>query len=120
MLLTSSLATAQVVVPAPPTHILRGVRVTVAPPPLRYESPQPAPSGRHQWIPGFWAWRGGAHVWIGGHWALPPAPTYVWEPDRWEHRRDGHWEAHRGHWDHRDHDDWDRGDRDGDRGHDRH
>jgi hypothetical protein len=74
-----------------------GVRVTVAPPALRMEVAPRAPSPRHMWLPGYWAWRGGTHVWIGGHWALPPAPGYTWEPAAWVSENgaytfyDGHW-----------------------------
>jgi len=57
-----------------------GVRVSVAPPALRHEVVPMAPSPRHQWIAGYWGWRGGAHLWIGGHWALPPAPGYAGSP----------------------------------------
>jgi hypothetical protein len=90
LLLAPSLANAQV-------RYLRGVRVTVAPPPLRYELPPPAPSPRHQWIAGYWAWRTNANVWIGGHWATPPAPSYVWEPARWDNSG-GAWIFYEGHW----------------------
>lgn len=76
---------------------LRGTRVTVAPPPLRYESPPPAPSAHHQWIAGYWAWRGNAHAWIGGHWAVPPSAGYVWEPARWDNAG-GAWTFCEGHW----------------------
>ena len=74
-----------------------GISVTVAPPALRYEAPPPAPSPRHQWIPGYWGWRGNAHVWMGGHWAVPPAYGYVWDPARWENNG-GAWVLHEGHW----------------------
>jgi len=76
-----------------------GVRVTVAPPAYRHEVAPPAPTPRHQWIAGYWGWRGGAHVWLPGHWALPPGGGYVWEPARWENEGrawvfyDGHWRS---------------------------
>jgi hypothetical protein len=76
---------------------IRGIRVTVAPPPLRYEVPPPAPSVRHQWIAGYWAWRAGAQAWIPGRWALPPVVNYVWEPARWE-RQESAWTFCDGHW----------------------
>src|SRR5579884_2555736 len=91
MLLAPAVALAQ------PHRYVRAVRVTVAPPALRYESPPPAPSHRHQWIAGYWAWRGGKHVWMAGHWALPPAPGYVWEPARWD-EEGGAWMFVEGHW----------------------
>ncbi len=74
-----------------------GVRVTVAPPAPRYERVPPAPSPRHQWIAGYWGWRGGAHLWMTGHWALPPSYGYAWEPARWE-EIDGVWSFYDGHW----------------------
>jgi hypothetical protein len=74
-----------------------GIRVTVAPPALRYEMAPPAPSPRHQWIAGYWGWHGAAHVWIPGRWVLPPAYGYVWEPARWENV-DGAWMFYDGHW----------------------
>jgi len=42
------------------------------PPALKFESPPPAPSPRHQWIAGYWSWQGNQYVWIPGHWELPP------------------------------------------------
>ncbi|MBS2030100.1 MAG: YXWGXW repeat-containing protein [Deltaproteobacteria bacterium] len=62
------------------------------PPPPRYEAPSP----RHHWVPGYWAWRNGAHVWVDGTWVLPPE-GYVWEPARWENV-DGEWVFFEGHW----------------------
>ncbi len=78
-------------------RMMPGVRVAGPPPVLRHELAPVAPSHRHQWIAGYWGWRGGAHIWIGGHWALPPGPGYAWEPARWEDVNgsymfyDGHW-----------------------------
>ena len=66
------------------------------PPPPRYEAPPVAPSPRHHWIPGYWAWRGGAHVWVEGTWVIPPE-GYVWEPARWENVN-GEWVFFEGHW----------------------
>lgn len=77
--------------------VVPGVRVTVAPPPLRSEIRPAAPSTAHIWIPGHWAWRGGAHVWIGGYWALPPAPGYHWVHARWVNEG-GTWVFYEGHW----------------------
>jgi hypothetical protein len=80
-------------------RVMPGIRVSVAPPALRHEVVPMAPSPRHQWIAGYWGWRGGAHLWIGGHWALPPGPGYAWEPSRWEEANgaqmfyDGHWRS---------------------------
>ena len=80
-------------------RVMPGVRVAAPPPALRHELAPQAPSHRHQWISGYWGWRGGSHVWIGGHWALPPGVGYAWEPARWEEVNgsymfyDGHWRA---------------------------
>jgi YXWGXW repeat-containing protein len=63
--------------------VVPGVRVGVAPPPLRAEVRPVAPSPNHVWIPGHWVWRNGAHVWYGGHYALPPGPGYHWVHARW-------------------------------------
>jgi hypothetical protein len=90
LLLIPTIAVAQpVVVP--------GVRVNVAPPPLRVEARPMAPSPRHIWIDGHWAWRGGAHVWMPGHWAMPPAPGYHWVPARWVNDG-GQYVFYEGHW----------------------
>ncbi len=78
-------------------HFVSGVRVTIAPPALRLEMVSPAPSPRHQWIAGYWAWRTGRHLWMDGHWTLPPAPGYVWQPASWENRG-GAWFYYEGHW----------------------
>ena len=87
--LAPGLAHAQVIVP--------GVRVTVAPPPVRAEVRPMAPSRNHIWIAGHWAWRHGGHVWMPGHWALPPGPGYRWVAARWVNQ-DGAWTFYEGHW----------------------
>jgi hypothetical protein len=78
-------------------HSVSGVRVTIAPPALRLEVAPPAPSLRHQWIAGYWAWRASRQVWIEGHWILPPGPGYVWQPASWENRG-GIWFFYEGYW----------------------
>jgi hypothetical protein len=78
-------------------RIAPGFRVAVAPPALRYEVAPVAPSPRHLWIAGHWAWRQNAHLWVPGRWALPPRPGYVWEPARWEFA-DGTWAFYEGSW----------------------
>jgi hypothetical protein len=77
--------------------VVPGVRVSIAPPPLRAEVRPRAPSAAHVWIPGHWAWRGGAHVWMAGRYALPPAAGYRWVPARWVSER-GQWVFFEGHW----------------------
>src|SRR4051794_40839757 len=85
LLLASLLVAAPLPAAADPlTQILRGIRVTIAPPAVRYEVPPPAPSPRYQWIAGYWSWSNGRHDWIQGHWAVPPHYGYAWEPARWE------------------------------------
>jgi len=78
-------------------HFVTGVRVAIAPPALRLEVVPQAPSLRHQWIAGYWAWRAGKQMWIAGQWTMPPSPGYVWEPARWENRG-GAWFYYEGHW----------------------
>jgi hypothetical protein len=78
-------------------HWVAGVRVNVPPPVVRVEVRPQMPSPRHQWIGGYWAWRGGRHQWMSGHWALPPQPGYVWEPAEWVNQ-DGAWMFYDGHW----------------------
>ena len=76
---------------------LPGIRVEVGPPAPRYEPIPVAPSPRHQWIAGYWSYRGGQQAWVAGHWALPPAYGYVWEPARWD-QVNGAWMFYPGHW----------------------
>jgi hypothetical protein len=78
-------------------RVVPGIRVNDGPPPVRVEAMPPAPSPRHHWIAGYWAWQGNARAWMPGHWALPPGSGYVWEPARWE-RVDGRWMFYDGHW----------------------
>jgi len=77
--------------------VVPGVRVTVAPPPVRAEVRPVAPSPGHIWIAGHWAWRHGRHVWMPGRWALPPGPGYRWVAARWVSER-GQWTFFEGHW----------------------
>jgi hypothetical protein len=88
-LLTPALGHAQVIV--------QGVRVGVAPPAMRTEVRPVAPSPRHVWIAGHWAWRGGAHAWVPGYYALPPAQGYHWVHARWVNEG-GSWVFYEGHW----------------------
>jgi len=77
--------------------VVPGVRVSIAPPPMRVEVRPAAPSPNHIWIAGHWAWRGGAHVWMPGRYALPPAPGYRWVAARWVNEG-GRWTFFEGHW----------------------
>lgn len=93
VLLLPSLASAQVFINVP------GVRVNLAPPPVRVEVRPVAPSARHTWIAGHWTWRGNQHVWSPGAWMLPPNQGWVWEPARWVNEN-GAWVFFEGHWKH--------------------
>ena len=46
------------------------VRVEMAPPAPQMEVRPVAPSQRHAWIPGHWAWRMGRYVWVPGYWDM--------------------------------------------------
>jgi YXWGXW repeat-containing protein len=83
-----------------PTVVVRPapmVRVHVAPPVARTEVRVAAPSPRHVWVPGYWAWRGSRHVWVSGRWRLPPGPTRVWVEPRWV-SEGGQWVFYDGYW----------------------
>jgi hypothetical protein len=88
LVLAPQLASAQV-------RWLKGTKVTIAAPAPKVEVIPPAPSARHQWVAGYWAWRNSAKVWVPGRWCVPPSAGYVWEPARWEGGMfyDGHWRA---------------------------
>src|SRR5437588_2424355 len=83
--------------PPPPPLVVGPVRVQVPPPPPRAEVQPVAPSARHIWIAGHWAWRGGAHVWLSGAWVVPPESNVIWEPARWANEG-GEWRFFEGHW----------------------
>jgi hypothetical protein len=85
---------------APSAHaqyVVPEVRVTIAPPPPRFETRTIQPTSNHVWINGHYAWRYGQHVWLQGHWAEPPQSGMVWENARWENRG-GYWSFVEGHW----------------------
>ena len=70
--------------------------VTVRPVPPAYARPM-APSPRHVWIDGEWAWRGGAYVYTNGYWA-EPRPGFVWVAGHWRDGRRRGWVWVPGHW----------------------
>lgn len=72
------------------------VVVGAAPPPLQAEVSIEAPSPRHVWVPGYWAWHDG-WFWEPGRWVLRPYPGAVWVPGYWGHRGHG-WVWFSGHW----------------------
>ncbi|MFT3933537.1 MAG: hypothetical protein QM726_07985 [Chitinophagaceae bacterium] len=52
--------------------------------------PRPiAPSPRHVWVDGGWAYRGNAYVWTDGYWVVP-RPGMVWVPGRWRRSHRGY------------------------------
>ena len=76
------------------------IRISVSPPPLRYEV-IPQPRYGHVWTPGYWDYRahrhGYRHTWVNGYW-LAERPGYYYQPRRWV-QRDGYWYHDRSHWD---------------------
>jgi hypothetical protein len=60
------------------------IRIQTAPPAMRLEAMSPAPSPRHFFVAGHWAWDGriGQHVWQPGRWELI-RPNQHWYPARW-------------------------------------
>jgi hypothetical protein len=77
------------------------IRISVAPPPLRYEV-IPQPRYGHVWTPGYWDYRAHhrgsyRHVWVNGYW-LAERPGYYYQPRRWV-QRDGYWYNERSRWD---------------------
>jgi hypothetical protein len=72
------------------------VEVRVAPPAARVEVVPRAPSARHFWVHGYWAWNGRAHVWVPGSYVVERR-GYEFHESRWEEAH-GHWRFHRGGW----------------------
>ena len=63
------------------------VRVRPVAPVVRGGRPM-APSPRHVWIDGEWAWRGGAYTWVNGYWMMP-RPSMVWVAGHWRRTHRG-------------------------------
>jgi hypothetical protein len=78
--------------------VVRGEPFVVreAPPPLREEVIGVAPSPRHIWVPGYWAWHDG-WAWEPGRWALRPYHGAEWHPGHWARHPNG-WVWVSGHW----------------------
>jgi len=74
------------------------------PPPEPRMMATPAARPGHQWVPGYWNWRGNRHVWTNGTW-VADRPGYAYHQPRWV-QRGRVWQLERGA--------WSRGDRDGD------
>ncbi|HWH71167.1 MAG TPA: YXWGXW repeat-containing protein, partial [Candidatus Sulfotelmatobacter sp.] len=52
----------------------------------------PEPEQDYAWIPGHWAYHGGAWVWIKGEWKPRPGPGFVWVGGHWaRHGRGWTW-----------------------------
>jgi hypothetical protein len=56
-----------------------------------------APSPRHIWVDGEWAWRGNNYQYVNGYWVAPPRVRGVWVPGHWKNTRRG-WVWKTGHW----------------------
>jgi YXWGXW repeat-containing protein len=78
-------------------HVVVGLRVGGPPPAVRVEPVPRAPSPRHVWVHGSWAWEGGRYVWQPGVWILPPGSGYVWIQPSWAFEN-GAWTYFPGHW----------------------
>jgi hypothetical protein len=76
-----------------------GIRVDVAPPPLRREVVVVRPGRGYFWVPGYWDWspNGGRYIWVAGAWARPPFRGAVWVGPRWRRGPRGAFFV-RGHW----------------------
>gem|GEM_PF-774416 len=48
-----------------------------------------APSPRHIWIDGGWAYRSNGYVWTNGYWMMP-RPGMVWIPGSWRRTHRGY------------------------------
>ncbi len=78
-----------------------GIRVDVAPPPIRREVVVVRPGPGYFWVPGHWDWAPAQrnYVWVGGVWARPPFRHAVWVGPRWR-RIGGRAYFVGGHWRH--------------------
>jgi hypothetical protein len=72
------------------------LRVKVAPPVVRIETPPPSPAPDAYWIPGHWKWEAAQYVWVAGHWETPRVGE-VYVRAHWV-REGGEWIFHPGHW----------------------
>lgn len=71
--------------------------VRTGPPPPRTEVVAVAPSPRHVWVPGHYAYRGRGYRWIPGHYRVAPRRYRTWVPGYWRQAPRGHvWVE--GHW----------------------
>ena len=73
-----------------------GVGISITPPAPRYESYGRAPSSRHFWVNGRWAFVNGRYTWVGGHWdTMRNGQVYV--QGHWN-KVNGQWYYQPGHW----------------------
>ncbi|MDX2018768.1 MAG: YXWGXW repeat-containing protein [Deltaproteobacteria bacterium] len=72
-------------------------KVEVAPPAPVVERRPEAPSPRHIWVPGYWAWTNDRHVWVSGMWSMPPEQNVVWVAPQWVNET-GSWLFFEGQW----------------------
>lgn len=79
--------------------VVREVVVTEAPPAPRVEVIGVAPSPRHVWISGHWAWdgRGRHYAWVNGYWEVRPREYASYTPGHWE-RTGNTWVYVEGYW----------------------
>ena len=57
-----------------------------------------APSPRHVWVDGDWAWRGNRYEYVNGYWAVPARQGIVWVPGHWKQTMRRGWVWKKGHW----------------------
>jgi len=64
----------------PAGAIVYGEATPPAVPAAKQETQPPAPSAKHEWIPGHWEWTREGYVWAPGAWLERPREdsTYVW------------------------------------------
>ncbi len=79
--------------PGPGKVVITGLR----PPAPRVEVRGVAPTPKHAWVSGHWAWNGTRYVWRPGHWIVRPRPEAEWIPGTWIQSDDG-WKWVPGRW----------------------
>lgn len=68
-----------------------------APPGPQAETPPPAPSPTHAWVPGHWVWVLAQYTWAPGYWDLPPKSGAQWKTGQWQPSNEG-WRWEPGRW----------------------
>ncbi|MEZ4408717.1 MAG: YXWGXW repeat-containing protein [Polyangiales bacterium] len=59
------------------------IQVRIRPPAPRQEARPAAPSPRHVWIPGYWAWQNERYDWQDGHYEEPEYDGCRYRPAHW-------------------------------------